>query len=386
MRTKLWSIITRPVRWASRGQSLIRLGLLSISLFGSACGGSDAALAPPIEDQSRLYWDITVNYPAVLLSLTDPYDTLQLHAIPRNALGKPFITDTTAASDVRPATWVSRDSSKVRVSETGRLISVAEIDRVFIIVSQQVGSVTRQDSVLVSVKDDPTHRVLTTFEVRPLDSLKRASGSGGSIDIVALDQMGDPMEELPFQIVPQDSSIAKIGPWASPGNTWDFSIVKAVAQTKVTAVTWVYGVVKTDSFTLETGGALFTLPAGIVSQWVDKTGKVGFLCLIGCSSVEMGPGGVTSWSNLSGAGPDNAMGGVARVGEVMDVIFDDSTAPQPALLAFQNSGGGNIYAIPFDTTIAPVKRARYRRFTKPGTYPYTIKPFGYRGTVVVLDR
>lgn len=72
--------------------------------------------------------------------------------------------------------------------------------------------------------------------------------------------------------------------------------------------------------------------------------------------------------------------------EPISIEFDDPANVLAATAAAQNTGGGNIIDIPFDSTLASAARTRYRRFLEPGTYKYRTNPYGIIGQVVVKER
>ncbi len=356
-----------------------------VSVMALVSCSADSILAPPT-DLGPLYWELRVNYPAVRLSLTNPYDTLQIEAVPYTTDGSVWAPTAGSHPKIGVPMWVSDDSAKVSVSATGRLTAKVETGGVFVSVSQQIDNVTRKDSVFVQVVNAPTPPILTTFSVRPTDSLKRGMGSLSILPVIALDEHGNAIDGLPIKYFTSDRKNVSLS-----AGTWSgvFRIVTrgnlVVEEVKFRATTWVYGVSKTDTFTMQLGWNV-TAPGsgGSVNQMLTGLGIVDFTVYGGRSDI--GPGGYVRWENRSGYGPTNVRGKPARAGEIMDVIFDDSTAALPMLIASQNSGGGNIRAIPSDTTFSSTSRQRLRRFLTPGEYHYTIQPFGFRGVVVVHDR
>lgn len=368
---------------SARGDAHRLMHICSFVLYivCAACAGDDA-LAPP-KDVAPLFWELSVNYPAVRLSLRHPYDTLQLKAVPYNASGGVWAADETFRGEIGPVIWSSTDESKVHVSETGHLTARGEADKVLVYASQQIDGVTRKDTVWVQIKDEINPPVLKKFSIHLKDSLKRAMYEKFTFPIVALDQNGDTIRNIPVKFFVSDLDAVFIPSISFGKGTFQFNVRNRALDVRFSGKTWVYGVAMEDSLTMQVGWPVHLIVSGnggTVGQAVDRNGDVQFVVSGGRSNI--GPGGSVQWTNNSGVRPKNIAKEAGLKGFTMDVIFDDSTIALPAT-GPMNTGGGNVRGILSDTLRGVT---RYRRFVTPGEYPYTIQPLGFRGVVVVHDR
>ncbi len=343
-----------------------------------ACGRDDP-MAPPTTMET-LYWTLRTNYPAVQLSMTSPYNTVQLTTAPYTTEDNIWIPGSDIV-DLRDTTvWRSADPSKVEVSASGFVTARAPTTGVLLTVSRQIGEVTHKDTVRVQVNTLLNPPVLESFRIRPTDSLKRAINAFGIVfPLTVLGQRDSIITGLP---VAYRSSNANIGRYS---NKWNNNLqTQSVAGiTRISAATYAYGVAMTDTFTLEVGWSLslFIGNPAVVQQALPD-GKTVFK--LKASRQDIGPGGVVYWENASGQRPVEFTGTLLPFNS-MNVVFDDPTNVLEAA-APNASGSGNIMAIPGDSTLSVIARRGYRRFAEAGEYRYTIQPFGFRGVVVVHDR
>ncbi len=359
-----------------------RVCVTSILWIGIAC--SDTAFAPPIEDLTSAYWSLRINYQAVQLSTYEPYNSLQLVAIPLAADGAVFTAEGTSGDMQQFTAWSSNDSSKVKVSQSGLITAVEETNDTRIEVRHTIGEVTHVDIVRVVVKDLVPLPKLAEFSIRPTDSLKRAAGYVGwySFPVIALDTAGQQMSGIPIR---WRSSNVKIAAFYDS----NLGMLSAFlpSNVMVSASTWIYGVEKSDSFTLEIGWPVFWAnELSLAEQVVTSIGSV-VLAPSGLTT-EMGPGGRASFLNRTGFGPRNVIGKSPLDGVSIDVVFDDPSVALPAGNGWigDTSGiGGNIIGLKSDTTVAAWTPA-FRRFIKPGKHFFTVQPLGYRGSIYVHDK
>jgi hypothetical protein len=344
----------------------MRATMLAASLsLGCATSAKDAAFAPP-SDPASLYWLLRVDQHAVQLL---PDSTLQLHAATYTALGTTY---TPPAGVAVTTTWRSLDSTKVTVSPTGLIGAVAVTQNpVKVIVAQQVGNLTRADTLQVKVSTNTS--VLATFSITPTDSAKVAASSSRFLAVQTLLSNGTAIPGVMAYYHIQDTTVARLSSlWTSGNSVSQTSVLgKKVGTTLVTGTVWMNGVAKTDTFTLTVGYPISNL---IVNVGYFPEGPNGSnIPLITPDTIVIGPGGSIRWTNNTGT-------------DTINVIFDQpSFVLADSSSAANNSGPGDILAIPSDTLGAAslASRSRFRRIVVPGTYSYTIQPYGIVGYVVV---
>jgi hypothetical protein len=335
---------------------------------------TDSAFAPST-DPSALFWGLRVDQHAVQLSLSAPENAVQLAATSYTPFGDEWMP---APGDSAPPTfWYSTDSSKVTVTQAGVVTAKAPTtSAIRVIAIRRINNVTQADTSQIRVVSEPTPRVLQTLDIRPTDSAKVATGINKPVLIRVTDSDGNAMNGVVAYVTSSDTSVAKPQvAWSAGSATTQVTIQgRHIGSALITAVTSVYGVAKTDTFTLVVGYPI----TGSVNISSQRQGDGTYRWLGYNTAQEVGPGAIVSWVNNSAA--DSA------TGQPIDVIFDtpegvaaalpDNTHPNPA--------GGNISAIPADTgAAATATRTRYRRFLTPGTYPYHIPQYDISGTVVV---
>jgi len=334
--------------------------LSAAALVALGCSANDAAFAPPTPAQT-VYWRLAVNYKAVNLSLDPPYDTLRLVVVPRRYDGGAF----SPPSDVPvTTTYLVDDSSKVSVTNDGLLHARSPGSRIAVIISQQIGNVTHADTTLVNIFANPDTQPLSRFSVRLVDSTKRAQFGVYSYPITALDYAGAPVTGLVTYTTTADTTIA-----APFGDRWGPVFrPKTIAQTLVTATTWRFGRVYTDTFTLSVTRKLsgaFTVLDTVVRGVHSLRMRPG--------RDTVGPGGDITWINATTA--------------PFDVIFDDPTnvVASPKNRPAYRLDTGNILGVPSDTSLH-IGTSRLRRIVVPGTYPFHIVPGNVQGTLVITDQ
>ncbi len=339
----------------------------------------DSSFAGPV-DLSNRAWLLRVNYPAVQLSLAPAYKTVQLKAVtyrPDYTLWSP------TGDNVRITTaWESADSTTVHTTKDGFLTALrtTTANGVLIFVRRQIDGVTLTDTTRVHVSNLTDPPVLDTLRLRPTDSLKRAVTMGFSLilPLVLKDTGGHSITGLPVAYRSLKPELA------SYTSKWTNSLILMFNQrgtTTIIASTYAYGVERADTFDLEIGAPLgYLVGFPTVEQRVAVNNQLEQAVLV--DRHVLGPGGTLQWQNNSATRPSTYLGELLPSAEI-DVIFDDTVGVEAAAI---NSGSGHILGIPSDPTLTVAQRQRHRRFTKPGTYGYTIRPYGFRGTVIVLER
>lgn len=164
-RKPLASLVS-AARVVGRRSGGVSLGLLvcAATLVGCSSDATDPVSVPA----QQLYWALHVNWPAINLALTAPYNTMQLSATPVSASGAALATDS--------AVHYKTLDSTVTVSSTGLLTARYLTDRTTVVASLAVNGVTLTDTAWVRVTADPLASPMATFSMQPtpdgLDSAK----------------------------------------------------------------------------------------------------------------------------------------------------------------------------------------------------------------------
>jgi hypothetical protein len=278
--------------------------------------------------------------------------------------------------------WISADSTRVRVSQTGVVTAVAATTTssptttVNVIIQQVVGNVTRADTCRVRVVAEPAVRTLATVTFRPNvgDSVNIAQGSTkANVRFWAVGPTNDTLTNVVAYVTSSDTTIARPGNNVSWTNAGIISILgQRPGIALLTAKTWVYGVAKSDTFSIHVGYPITTsspvmvtarLGVGGVYQWAGS----GF-------SPDVGPGAVVTFDNSSRAG--------GAPGDSIDVIFDDSATALAAPGSPTESG--NIMRLAADTgSVGQSARQRQRVFRTLGAHTFHIPQYNLTGVINV---
>jgi hypothetical protein len=325
---------------------------------------------------AQTYWTLQFNQHAVNLSLTAPYNTIRLTAIPRTAAGD-------SLRGLGPVTYIAHDST-VSVDSAGVVIAHDVTTQTFIVATLQDPQqrITHQDTVFIQVTDTIPNSPLDTFSVQPApgDSAKRSvdfvivyfpgfpGGPGGFFwPAHATDAAGHTLCDvnscaLQVYYTSSNPEVATID--RMTGQVTAYMPGKVV----LTATTWAYGVSTRDSLTFTIGHRLLYLNIiGLVQKARGVTAQ-----FTAPQTISLSVGGVM----LFKCAADNSCS------SPVDVVFDHQTAIDSASYLYlfstdiPQTGGGNIPAFGGDsaynseegTPNADVYRAR--RFTAPGLYRY----------------
>lgn len=309
-------------------------GLLGLLL---ACG-SDLVAPKPAPDPSRLYWALTLDHRAVNLSTTAPYDTLQLTATPRTALGD-------ALPESASVVFASTNPVYVQVSPTGLLTGVASGSQTQVVATLTLGNVTHADTATVNVTADSAPPVLATFSIHPIppDSAKRGATPFPYFwPVYAADTAGNPIPNLATACTSSDPTVAQVPP------SCGLIFTEHPGHVVITASTTAWGVTKADTLDFTVGEWLF---AGIL-----VTQGAGSL-----RAATIGIGGTVYWFN--------------ETSQTIDVTFSDTTnvAEDPSC----QCGSGNIIGLQPGGLVA-------RLFPVAGTYLYNSAAAQASGTIDVV--
>lgn len=355
-------------RW---GMPLVLVLLSTLGGGVLSCSG-DTLNGPPV-DQAKAYWALQLNQHAVNLALAAPYDTAQLNAIPRNAMGLPL-------TGLGPITYTTLDTSIVAVSPAGLITARHVTNGTPVIASLQDvrQGVTHTDTVWVQITQSvPAVLPFRTFSLQPAgsDSAKRARDvSPFAWPVHVADARGATVCDttgcaLLVRYTSSDTSVATIDP-----NTGEVTS-EDTGHVVFTATTLAYGETLRDSVAFTVGYAIhpeifLTLATilGVLTLGVAAPKKL----ILGVGSV------VTFCSHSP---------------QPVDIVFDhpesvDSASCGPLNGHFaQPTGSGNIPAfggvMQFDTSfdanggIARIDTNYFsladvvcRRFSVPGVYRY----------------
>jgi hypothetical protein len=385
------------------------LGFWGVLAIASSLGcGTIEPIAPagaPVSDPTQLYMSLTLDHPAVNLSLAPAYGTVQLTATPRDALGEPM------PGLPAPTFRLDGDTTKVRVTTEGLVQAFGTTNETRVIASLTVGLVTRADTALVRVVNLPTPPTAASLSIDPLppDSAVRAIpvrlptvGADVGIDGATRfftgtpffwrltpqvqDVGGFPVSGLQMEYQALDPEIADLVPGGR--RTGEAAPVRP-GQARFVGRTMAYGVALVDTVVFTV-----TMPAGrsVVSYPIDGTPK------LLPDDIRIAPFGLVVWGNY--------------LSDSMDIVFDDPTnvmeptAPVCERIAFFDflmtdfgipgsgpscNGGGNLLLPPRgipDLDLGDDGASRNyqtRQFPVPGVYPFHSVRTGLSGRVVVAS-
>lgn len=356
-----------------------------------------------------LYWNLELNHHAVLMSTVAPYDTLSLTATPQTINGSPI-------EGLPSPQFRTTDPSKVLVSPDGLLQAVsvtAPGTIVRVIASLVATNVRHEDTVYVSVTDDPEPPTLASFTLAPTDSAKVGVSTRlfwsvyDSVEVVALDTEGDTIFTmpgndslslvrgiLPVHITTSDTNFARVpsvDPLLMP-QRFEVSGYD-VGTSTLTASATAYGIAKSSSLDYRIGWTIFKVAPLFFPGNLPPSpggGPPVSQSIFTAPDIWIGVGGAIVWMTF----PDTML--------VSDIVFTEDAISAMAPLRPFPSGlpswlegvycdglffgaadcdrAGNISFAPNSTRVGGA------RFTTPGIYEYYSPQYpGSRGRVVVVD-
>lgn len=392
-----------PVRAIDQWTLFRRSGVLAfLGVIGGLVGCSNiepvAPVEAPITDPRQLYMQLTLDYPAANLSTSNTiasYHTLQLTAIPRDALGNAMV-------GLPAPTYRSSDTTAVQVTPDGLVTAVGVTGAVEVIAELTAGPVTHADTSVIQVTNLTWPPQLASLSIDPVlpDSAiwtvqtTLSTGSDVGFYLLALGgylgTLGGPDFRIPgtAQLVPRalDATDAEIAGLVLDYISLNPEIATIDRQTglvaivrpgqgKIVARTTAYGIDKVDTMTFTATQPVFQT----VTIDVGPMGTLGFIP----GEIRLRPYGIVYWGNTQS--------------DPMDIRFDDPTKamlPPPALcdaLALplvmlltgtQSSCGAGDLLIPGHLD-GDISNGQMRQFAEPGIYPYRIMRTGATGQVVV---
>jgi hypothetical protein len=166
--------------------------VLAAGLVGCSGDTTGPAVLPP----AQVFLTLALNYHAINLALTPPYDTVRLTTTARSAAG-------TALGGSGRVTYQATDST-VTVDSTGLVTAHYVTARTEVLATQTVQGVTQTDTAVVAVTPSAFPAPLATFSIQPrpdgLDSARAAINTygytlnnyNGNIPLYATIGTGDP--------------------------------------------------------------------------------------------------------------------------------------------------------------------------------------------------
>lgn len=350
------------------------VGIVALASIG--CSGLDEVLTPPIAS-TTLYSRLDVNHHAILLSTVAPYDTVRLHTTPRNFDGEAWRPNwmSAAAFDsllaASPASYISQDSTKVKVSADGLVRAIAPTTgaaTVRIVASRQIGNVTRADTVLVRAQNVVNPQRIRTYRHRPADTLKVAIATSLAIQLTAVDSHNVAIANVVTYVKTVDSTIVGVGPTPRKAqhNATALRGNANAGSTRIVSQAYIYGIAVADTFFVIAGARLSKLiNVKVFDPILDPVGAIFYG---GFSQWVIGPGGVGNWSVYADS--------VYSPPFPVDIIFDDPTvALAPDAVSSDSGNILNAWGNNFR-----------RRFVIPGEHFFRVEPFGLRGSVIVAPQ
>lgn len=355
----------------SRVRVLGGLTLLSGLAAGLACSSPDLS-GPTSTDPAQLYWALSWSAHAITMDTMAPYDTLQLTATARNALGEPL-------ADAPLPTFTTNDSS-VRVSATGVLTARSVRNNVKVVAELTYRGIRQTDTATVNVTGVASPQVFRQLQLQvqagdtpviPMAvNLSFAYyGATKTLDVNALDNTGTPIPPALIAVRTSDTRQATTPPLVGNGSvdvTLDVSTDHPGPLTVYASAT-IYGITIERSLPLTIANPQFALfgvieQPGIGAQPPTRT-------LRNPGPAVIGAGGVIWWANTTN--------------DSLDIVFDDPTAAASEG-GFLDSGGGNISLFPGSGGPLDLSSSvRARRFPHVGTYRFHSPRLGIAGTIIV---
>lgn len=358
--------------------SRLRWLIMAAGLSVSVLGCYDYDVIHPTTQKDEFYWELKADHRAVLLSMTQPYNSLQLTVKPYNVEGGELSLDT--LHEAPQTIWESADTLAVRVSQAGMITAEKVASRVNVYATMTIGDVTHRDTIWVGVTPTASSTLDSFVVSAPVG--KNTVAAGGILALSARAKLanGQILEGVPVSYRSSNRWLADFK--GAPGV---LSGIAPVDSIYAYGTTTVYGVTRRDSVFLYTGLPLRVLTRVMTLEaQVSNNRKLIYVPRI--MDPPSAPGSSFLWNNNSGVAPKNAVGFPAG-GIVVDIIFDhpefaEAYLPGNPMPLWGSSG--NILQLHYDAEAGST--VAYRKFNQPGEYWYTIEPLGVRGKVTVGTR
>ena len=408
-----------------RRRQIVLLFFATSIVSSNGCGNDTTGTAPGT--LANAYRSLRLNQHAITMSVSPPYNTVQLQATPTTMNGTPVGN----AGAVRYS--VAGQDTSLSVSATGLVTAKAPTYLDFshtnplgydapvsgVIASLTVQGVTLADTALIRVTATAPASPLTEFTIQPpaesisvyrsggwlLPQITDASGQRGGnaqlIGVTQIDASGNPIENELVYVTSSDVNVAFGG--ASLCGTIPLRCVAGLKpNSNVTfyVQTWYYGVARVDSLLVKVGyqsyGALIAFertpfesltsqlywwPATLDLQAPAEIVFVNFSPTIAIDAVFDDPTDIQEdtirkhFYEMYGFKRQKTLG----AGNVLPYAYDTvgaGTACQQALF------DGTTDAADSTCDLSYVAEQRYRMISKPGTYTYHTL-FGNGGKIIV---
>lgn len=333
--------------------------VVSLTALTFGCGEASVTdTRMPGGNQTGIFWAVRLRDHAINLTPTAPTNTLQLSAVAVDETGKPYV------GTIGPIVYSVPDTSSLSVSSTGLLTAKHAGTGLTVIVTLQVGTVTRADTAQVVVTD--TVIPVTTLSIHPVNTPAVAAVGFFPDYLTPVDAQGDPLPPIAIAVRSSRATVADVNPF-----NWSITARQQDTVT-FTASTYAYSIRLADSVKYQIG-----LPNGQVvtvkgRNDTSHTARDTAVALYIQDTVTIATGGSILWT-------------AAHFGFSID--FDDPSAVKssPALAAS--------YAVPADSgniRIGPGQRYYFyyaaRSFPNAGTYHYRDPVTQVRGTIIVRSQ
>jgi hypothetical protein len=316
----------RRRRWlgAWGGMTVLAAGLVG-------CSGDTTG--PAMTPSAQAFLTLALNYHAINLALTPPYDTVRLTTTARSAAGT--ILSGMGLARSGQVTYQATDST-VTVDSTGLVTAHYVTAQTHIIAIQTVQGVTQTDTAVVAVTPGAFSAPLATFSIQPrpdgLDSARDAANDGGfslnnyndNIPIYATIGTGDPATDTVCDVngcgINGDSLAVYY--WSSNptvatiDRSHGYVLFSGIPDTVTFfAETYAYGVVKRDSLQF-----LITYPhrQNIYLQALPAVGGPGKVVEMMPSTATVVVGARVLFQNFYALG-------YHPISDSVTLVFDDST-------------------------------------------------------------
>ena len=341
-------IVARHVRRQLSAVVRTAGGLAFALCGGVACSSDTAGLVPSLP-----VYVLKLQWPALNLALTAPYDTAQLVATLQTSTGAP-VTDTSTVQ------YVTTDSS-IKVSSTGLVTARFPTTKALVVARRTIHGVTVTDTAAIQVTQTPFPASLQSLSIQPRpDGLVAARTNINNqftvVPFFATIATGDPGT---------DTLCAGVNGCTSP------LLVRYTSSDTTIAGIDQYGDVSPN----RPGRVVFTIST--VAYGVHKIDSLPFS--VGYSSVSLQTIGIDSSQHppvdylMGVSGPERALHSVG-----MQLIIDNET-DQAFTLTLPEAAGVHFAEAPQYTNNYPGPS------TRVGTVPTSVAdPFGYV-VVVQLD-
>lgn len=227
-----------PIIFLSR---IVQCAVLTIMLALSACNAGFSDIVVPRIESDAIYWQLSINYQAINLSVAPPHNTVQLHAIPKNAHG------VTLPDWDGVVTWQVLDTAKLRIDSTGNLVALGTGSSMRVIATLQIEGVTHTDTALVKVTATAPTSPLQSLSIDPPGGeYTFAQGESQSIRPVANSELNGRITNLQIAYLSLDSTLATV---KSSGTTNAIIQGRNTGKVTIVANTYAYGVYANDSVT-----------------------------------------------------------------------------------------------------------------------------------------